>query len=110
MSSTLRLASALSALLLMPSPGFAQQTPGPDPVPALPSSPPVRESVAAAPAPTAEEAAKIAAKESWTKGRPLVIQYSRPQDKRGLNVFETTKDPGVEFKGFKLDFGAGFGA
>ena len=36
------------------------------------------------------------------------MQYYRPQDKRGLNVFETTKDPGVEFTGFKLDFGAGF--
>ena len=36
------------------------------------------------------------------------MQYYRPQDKRGLNVFETTKDPGAEFTGFKLDFGAGF--
>ena len=109
MSSTFRLASALSALLLMPSPGFAQQAPGADPVPALPSAP-GREAVAAAPAPTAEEAEKAAAKESWTKGRPIVIQYYRPQDKRGINVFETTKEPGVEFKGFKLDFGAGFAA
>ena len=33
---------------------------------------------------------------------------SAPQDKRGINVFETTKDPGVEFTGFKLDFGAAF--
>ena len=36
------------------------------------------------------------------------MQYFRPQDKRGINVFETTKDPGVEFTGFKLDFGAAF--
>jgi hypothetical protein len=36
------------------------------------------------------------------------MQYFRPQDQRGLNVFETTKNPGVEFTGFKLDFGAGF--
>ena len=33
---------------------------------------------------------------------------SGAQDQRGLNVFETTKDPGVEFTGFKLDFGAAF--
>ena len=36
------------------------------------------------------------------------IQYFRPHDQRGINVFETTKTPGVEFTGFKLDFGAAF--
>jgi hypothetical protein len=36
------------------------------------------------------------------------MQYFRPLDKRGINVFETTKEPGVEFTGFKLDFGAAF--
>ena len=46
--------------------------------------------------------------ESWKKGRPIKIQYLRPQDKRGLNVFETTKNPGAEFKGFTMDFGAAF--
>src|SRR4029453_5536210 len=44
----------------------------------------------------------------WKKGRPVRIQYLRAQDKRGLNTFETTKDPGVEFTGFKFDFGAAF--
>ena len=29
-------------------------------------------------------------------------------DQRGINVFETTKAPGVEFTGFKLDIGASF--
>jgi len=37
-----------------------------------------------------------------------VIQYYRPLDQRGTNVFETTKEPGVEYTGFKLDFGAAF--
>jgi hypothetical protein len=46
--------------------------------------------------------------ESWKKGRPIKIQYLRPQDRRGLNVFETTKAPGAEFKGFTMDFGAAF--
>ena len=46
--------------------------------------------------------------DSWKTGRPIPIQYYRAQDKRGLNVFETTKQPGVEFTGFKVDFGAAF--
>lgn len=41
-------------------------------------------------------------------GRTLNVQYARAQDQRGLNTFETTKDPGVEYTGFKLDFGASF--
>jgi hypothetical protein len=57
---------------------------------------------------TAEEKAAEEAKKSWVEGRPMTIQYLRAADKRGLNVFETPKDPGVEFKGFKLDFGAAF--
>jgi hypothetical protein len=43
-----------------------------------------------------------------TIGRPLVIQYARPQDQRGINVFETTKDPVAKYTGFRIDFGAGF--
>jgi hypothetical protein len=53
-------------------------------------------------------AAAPAAESSWKKGRPITIQYYRAQDKRGINVFETTKDPGVKFTGFKFDFGAAF--
>src|SRR5918993_404132 len=56
----------------------------------------------------AEQDKVSAAIESWKKGRPQTIQYLRAQDKRGLNVFETTKDPGVEFTGFRIDFGAAF--
>lgn len=36
------------------------------------------------------------------------IQYFRPYDKRGINVFETTKQDSTKFDGFKLRFGAGF--
>ena len=67
----------------------------------VPKATPVEESAAAA-------AAEAAAESSWKQGRPVTMQYFRPQDKRGLNVFETTKDPGVEFTGFKVDFGAAF--
>ena len=42
------------------------------------------------------------------KDRPITMQYMRPVDRRGINVFETTKEPGVEYTGFKLDWGAAF--
>lgn len=45
---------------------------------------------------------------SWKDGREQSIQYIRFMDQRGLNTFETTKDPGVEFTTFKVDFGAAF--
>jgi hypothetical protein len=59
-------------------------------------------------APTKEEAAAAAAESSWKKGRTITMQYFRPMDRRGINVFETTKLPGAEFTGFKLDFNAAF--
>jgi hypothetical protein len=79
MTRTLRFAIALTALLALASPVAAQEA-------------------------TDDKAAES----SWKKGREITIQYMRPQDKRGINVFETTKEPGAEFKGFRLDFGAAF--
>jgi hypothetical protein len=38
----------------------------------------------------------------------LVIQHIRPQDKRGLFMFESPKDDAVPFTGFRLDWGAAF--
>jgi hypothetical protein len=43
-----------------------------------------------------------------TPPRELSIQYVRPQDQRGINMFETPKVAGAEFKGFNLQFGAAF--
>jgi hypothetical protein len=40
--------------------------------------------------------------------QPIVIQYFRPQDKRGINVFETTKEAGAVYDGFKIQWGAAF--
>ena len=96
MKSTLMLASALGALLTAGSATAQQPQQGP-------SAPPEVPAVEATETPE-----QVAAKESWTKGRPITMQYYRPQDRRGLNVFETTKDPGAEFKGVKFDFGAAF--
>ena len=42
------------------------------------------------------------------KARPITMQHFRPYDQRGINIFETPKDAGVEYTGFKLDFGAAF--
>src|SRR5688572_20623998 len=38
----------------------------------------------------------------------ITIQHIRPQDQRGIPMFEAPKDDGVPFLGFKLDWGAAF--
>ena len=103
MKTTFRIASALSAWLVLATPAGAQQA-------ANGSAPPATPVTVGKPADeaTTEEATQEKIFESWKKGRPISMQYFRPQDKRGLNVFETTKEPGVEFTGFKLDFNAAF--
>ena len=95
MRRTLEFALAVAAVAMLAAPAMAQDTP---------TDPP-----ATTGATDKEQDSKVAAAiESWKKGRPQTIQYLRAQDKRGLNVFETTKDPGVEFTGFRVDFGAAF--
>jgi hypothetical protein len=39
---------------------------------------------------------------------PIEIQYYRPQDRRGLNLFEAPKEEGAPYTGFKLSWGAAF--
>lgn len=39
---------------------------------------------------------------------PTVVQYLRPFDQRGINIFETPKIAGVEYTGFALQWGAAF--
>jgi hypothetical protein len=51
---------------------------------------------------------KATASKGDEKARPIVMQYFRPYDQRGINIFETTKQPGIEYSGFKLDIGAAF--
>lgn len=43
-----------------------------------------------------------------TQQRKLDIQYFRPQDQRGINMFETPKAAGVAYDGFKIQWGAAF--
>jgi hypothetical protein len=40
--------------------------------------------------------------------QPIVIRYFRPQDQRGINMFETGKEPGAAYNGFVLQWGAAF--
>jgi polyisoprenoid-binding protein YceI len=39
---------------------------------------------------------------------PITLQHVRPNDQRGINVFEAPKDDGVPYTGFKVSFGAAF--
>jgi hypothetical protein len=64
--------------------------------------------MAAAQQPAAADSATTAPAAHQDKVRTINLQYFRPLDQRGINVFETTKAPGAEFAGFKLEFGASF--
>ena len=86
------LAGALTGLLAASTPAVAQQTaPAPE-----------------APATTTAQETSVPADTHLLKNRPITIQYYRPLDRRGINMFETTKEPGVDYTGFKLDWGAAF--
>ena len=97
MTRTLKFLIALAALAALPALAAAQDTP---------TDPPDTGGATATETDEQEKAKSIL--DSWKKGRPVTIQYLRPLDKRGLNMFETTKAPGAEFTGFRMDFGAAF--
>src|SRR4051812_46267517 len=65
------------------------------------------------PAPTTVDTAKVTVvakkKASFLSTAPAIeMQNYRPEDKRGINVFEAPKDESVEYGGFKLQWGAAF--
>ncbi|MCU1384683.1 MAG: hypothetical protein JWL71_3380 [Acidobacteria bacterium] len=105
MKSTFRLVLPLTAWLAMIAPAAAQQTAAAQPPDDMSSAP--KATVVDSP-PAAASATEAGEDSVWKKGRPQTIQYMRALDQRGINTFETTKTPGVEYKGFKLDFGAAF--
>jgi hypothetical protein len=100
MTRNLSLTAAFAMVLALAAPAVAQD----------PGSAPAAAGVAAITAPDSatdqDEAKKKAS--AWKDGRAQTIQYLRFMDQRGLNQFETSKDPGVEFTTFKLDFNAAF--
>jgi hypothetical protein len=106
MKRLLHVAPLFAAMLTLGSLAFAQDANGPSS--SAPPATPVATTPAATPTPAAEKTNEEAIAESWKKGRSISMQYFRAVDKRGLNVFETTKTPGAEFGGFKLDFNAAF--
>ena len=114
MKRTLHIATGLSAMLALGYPAAAQTASDDANAPAETTRTTATAPVSADKAKTdAEAAAKVEAEkksvmEAWKKGRPITMQYYRAIDQRGLNVFETTKDPGVEYSGFKLDINAAF--
>jgi hypothetical protein len=111
MRQTFVLATAVVLASALSTPVLAQQPPdGSTPSGTPTAAAPAAETPLATDTDAAAAAAAKAAEDSWKKGRPITMQYFRPQDKRGINMFETTKTPGVEFTGFKVDVGAAFAA
>lgn len=83
-------AIAFATLLGLSLPVFVAAQSGPQPAPPAPD-----DTVAA---PTAEVSTQP----------EITIQHLRPNDKRGLLVFESPKEPGAAYSGFRLDFGGAF--
>ncbi len=102
MRSTFRIATALAALLAATVPVRAQQAPSAEPPAATATAP------AETPKETPDDKSTTPPVESILKERPIAMQHFRPLDRRGINMFETPKEPGVEYKGFKLDWNAAF--
>lgn len=47
--------------------------------------------------------------DDWNSTQPAQkVQYFRPRDQRGINMFEAPKDSGVAYKGFDWQIGLGF--
>jgi hypothetical protein len=68
-----------------------------------------RDTTPAAPDTTTAAPASTKAERTWLSTQPKIeIQHLRAADQRGINVFETPKDDGVAYSGFKLNFGAAF--
>jgi hypothetical protein len=44
----------------------------------------------------------------FLREREVTMRYFRPMDRRGINMFETPKEAGAEYHGFKLDWNAAF--
>jgi hypothetical protein len=90
-----------AALLLAASPVLAQMT---DKTvtdkPATDNKPAATDTI---PAPAEST---IAEKKNFVA--PIELQNYRPIDQRGINMFETPKEAGIDYTGFKLSWGAAF--
>ena len=68
---------------------------------------PVAGQVGSAGSITVDSGETVAAEKPSTQPA-IMIQHIRPQDKRGMNVFESPKNDATPYAGFRLDLGAGF--
>lgn len=98
--------AALTLAVALSMPAAAQQQPQGTPL----ADPKPTTAVAPAPAlaPAPAPAADTAAKRPRYAAAPIEIQYMRPQDRRGIDIFESPKIEGAEYTGFKLNWGAAF--
>jgi hypothetical protein len=111
MRPTLRFALALSAAFLLAAPVAGEEITANITEPRAAAGPEAVAVLLDASGPAASEAPPAAPAEAApprVKARPIAMQYFRALDQRGLNVFEAPKEPGVEYTGFKLDWGAAF--
>ena len=92
----IQLAAAALLFPLLATPALAQQV--------VASS----SSTASSDTTTSATTKKPETKSAVSLAAPIVIQHYRPDDQRGINVFETPKQDGVGYDGFKLSFGAAF--
>ena len=92
-------AAALSAVLMFSTPGAAQTT-----------TSQASEASTSADTPRKADEKKEDAKgvPDFLRERPIAMRYFRPVDRRGINMFETPKEAGAEYNGFKLDWNAAF--
>ena len=92
--------ASLTLAVALSLPAGAQQQPTATPL----ADPTPTTAVAPAPAPAADTAAN----RPRYAAAPIEIQYMRPVDRRGLNIFESPKVEGASYTGFKLNWGAAF--
>ncbi len=124
MRHVIRFFAASAAVVLSATPALAQQT-GTDTTVSAPVQTAVAmtvvtdstpaalafDSAATAPAAALVQPAQIANPAASTRSatqQPITIQHIRALDQRGINVFESPKFDGVEYKGFVLNWGAAF--
>lgn len=92
----------------------AQRSQAQEPAPTLPPETPTIVAITApitivAVEDTAKPVVPAKVKRSFLSTAPQVeMQNYRPEDKRGINVFEAPKDESVAYDGFKLQWGAAF--
>ena len=92
------------AALLSATPAFAQQ---PTITVATTDSAVARDS-ASATKPDTQPATRSTPKVARYYAPAIEIQHMRAPDQRGLNVFESPKEPGAAYSGFKLSWGGAF--